>query len=118
RPALHGVGFAIQAGKTVALVGPSGAGKTTAAQLLMRFWDPDQGQVQMNGTDLRRYKLDDLRQQIALVSQDTYLFNDTLRSNILIARPDANEEELRAAIAHAALTDLVEVLPDGLDAMV
>jgi ATP-binding cassette subfamily C protein CydCD len=118
RPALQGVGFAIPAAKTVALVGPSGAGKTTAAQLLMRFWDPDQGQVAMNGTDLRQYKLDDLRRQIALVSQDTYLFNDTLRSNILIARPDATEAELRTAIAHAALSDLVAVLPDGLDAMV
>jgi ABC-type multidrug transport system fused ATPase/permease subunit len=118
RPALQGVGFAIPAAQTVALVGPSGAGKTTAAQLLMRFWDPDQGQVAMNGTDLRQYKLDELRQQIALVSQDTYLFNDTLRSNILIARPDASEAELRSAIAHAALSDLVEVLPDGLEAMV
>jgi len=72
----------------------------------------------MNGTDLRQYRLDDLRQQIALVSQDTYLFNDTLKSNILIARPDATEGELDAAIAHAALHDLVEALPDGLDAMV
>ena len=118
RPALQGVSFAIPAAKTVALVGPSGAGKTTAAQLLMRFWDPDRGLVTMNGTDLRQYRLDDLRQQIALVSQDTYLFNDTLKSNILIARPDATEGELDAAIAHAALHDLVEALPDGLDAMV
>jgi len=118
RPALQNVGFAIPAAKTIALVGPSGAGKTTAAQLLMRFWDPDHGHLAMNGTDLRQYRLDDLRQQIALVSQDTYLFNDTLRSNILIARPDATEADLRAAIAHAALSDLVAVLPDGLDAMV
>jgi ATP-binding cassette subfamily C protein CydCD len=84
----------------------------------MRFWDPDQGGVAMNGIDLRQYKLDDLRQQIALVSQDTYLFNDTLRSNILIAKPDASPEEMTAAIAHAALSDLVEALPDGLEAMV
>jgi ATP-binding cassette subfamily C protein CydCD len=118
RSALQGVGFTIPAGKTVALVGPSGAGKTTAAQLLMRFWDPDQGAIAMNGTDLRQYRLDALRQQIALVSQDTYLFNDTLRANILIARPDAHADELRAAIDHAALSDLVEALPDGLDAMV
>jgi ATP-binding cassette subfamily C protein CydCD len=118
RSALQDVAFAIPAGKTVALVGPSGAGKTTAAQLLMRFWDPDQGGVAMNGTDLRHYKLDELRRQIALVSQDTYLFNDTLRSNILIARPDASDDQLRAAIAHAALSELVEILPDGLDAMV
>ena len=118
RPALQGIGFAIPAAQPVALVGPSGAGKTTAAQLLMRFWDPDQGAVSMNGTDLRQYKLDDLRRQIALVSQDTYLFNDTLKSNILIARPDASEAELRAALDHAALRDLVEALPDGLNAMV
>jgi ATP-binding cassette subfamily C protein CydCD len=118
RPALKGVSVAIPAGKTVALVGPSGAGKTTAAQLLMRFWDPDQGRVAMNGTDLRQYKLDALRRQIALVSQDTYLFNDTLRSNIMIARPDASEAELRVALAHAALDDLVEALPEGLDAQV
>ncbi len=72
----------------------------------------------MNGTDLRQYKLDDLRQQIALVSQDTYLFNDTLRTNILIAKPGASGAELNAAIAHAAFSDLVDALPDGLDAMV
>jgi ATP-binding cassette subfamily C protein CydCD len=118
RPALQGVGFAIPAARTVALVGPSGAGKTTAAQLLMRFWDPDRGRVTLNGTDLRAYRLDDLRRQIALVAQDTYLFNDTLRANILIARPDASEAELRAAIDHAALGDLVAALPEGLDAMV
>ena len=68
----------IPAGKTVALVGTSGAGKTTTAQLLMRFWDPDRGRITLNGADLRDYKLDDLRRLIALVAQDTYLFNDTL----------------------------------------
>ena len=118
RPALQAVGFTIPAGKTVALVGPSGAGKTTAAQLLMRFWDPDQGRVTMNGVDLKQYRLDDLRQRIGLVAQDTYLFNDTLRSNILIARPDSDDAALRAAIDHAALGDLVDALPEGLDTMV
>src|SRR3546814_14142801 len=68
----------------------------------------------LNGADLRDYAIDDLRRRIALVAQDTYLFNDTLRSNILIARPDASEADLLAAIEHASLTDLVETLPDGL----
>jgi ATP-binding cassette subfamily C protein CydCD len=115
RTALNDVSFAIPAGKTVALVGTSGAGKTTTAQLLMRFWDPDQGRITLDGHDLRDYGLDDLRRRIALVAQDTYLFNDTLRANILIARPDASEAELMAAVEHASLAELVAALPDGLD---
>ncbi|MBI3517388.1 MAG: ABC transporter ATP-binding protein [Proteobacteria bacterium] len=118
RLALADVSFEIPAGKTVALVGTSGAGKTTTAQLLMRFWDPDAGRITLNGADLRDYALDDLRRQIALVAQDTYLFNDTLRNNILIARPDATEAALRAAIGHASLGELVDALPDGLDSPV
>ncbi len=118
RAALHDVSFAVPAGKTVALVGMSGAGKTTTAQLLMRFWDPDQGRITVNGSDLRDWKLDDLRRNIALVAQDTYLFNDTLRANILIARPDASEADLLAAVEHASLGDLVAALPEGLDAPV
>src|SRR3546814_16470355 len=84
----------------------------------MRFWYPDGGCVMLNGVDLREYRLDDRRSRIALVAQDTYLFNDTLRSNIMIARPDASEAELMAAIELASLTDLVEVLPAGLDSPV
>jgi ATP-binding cassette subfamily C protein CydCD len=118
RRALADVTFAIPAGKTVALVGTSGAGKTTTAQLLLRFWDPDDGGIALNGVDLRQYKLDDLRRRIALVAQDTYLFNDTLRSNIMIAHPAASEADLMAAIEHASLTELVEALPDGLDSPV
>jgi ATP-binding cassette subfamily C protein CydCD len=118
RRALADVSFAIPAGKTLALVGTSGAGKTTTAQLLMRFWDPDSGRITLNGAELRDYKLDDLRQMIALVAQDTYLFNDTLRANILIARPDASEQELQSAIRHASLSELVATLPDGLDSAV
>jgi ATP-binding cassette subfamily C protein CydCD len=118
RRALSDVSFTIPAGKTVALVGTSGAGKTTTAQLLMRFWDPDKGRITLNGADLKAYKLDDLRKMIALVAQDTYLFNDTLRANILIARPDASETELQAAIRHASLAELVATLPEGLDSPV
>src|SRR4051812_2854094 len=118
RRALSNITVAIPAGKTVALVGTSGAGKTTTAQLLMRFWDPDSGRITLNGADLKDYKLDDLRRMIALVAQDTYLFNDTLRANILIARPDASETELQAAIEHASLSELVANLPDGLESPV
>ncbi|MGL4961993.1 MAG: ABC transporter ATP-binding protein [Inquilinus sp.] len=118
RRALAGVTVEIPAGKTVALVGTSGAGKTTTAQLLMRFWDADEGRITLNGADLRDYNLDDLRRRIALVAQDTYLFNDTLRANILIARPEASEAELAAAIGHASLAELVETLPEGLDSPV
>ncbi|WP_339855402.1 ABC transporter ATP-binding protein [uncultured Nisaea sp.] len=118
RRAIRDFSLKIPAGKTVALVGTSGAGKTTLAQMLMRFWDPDSGRVLMDGTDLKDYRLDDLRGRIALVAQDTYLFNDTLRANIMLARPDASEADLEAAVRHASLGDLVEMLPDGLDTKV
>jgi ABC-type multidrug transport system fused ATPase/permease subunit len=118
RPALHRVNIDVPAGATIALVGPSGAGKTTIAHQLMRFWDPDTGSVLLNGADLKDYKLDDLRERIALVAQDTYLFNDTLRANILIAKPYASPEMLDEAVRMAALDDLVVNLPDGLETKV
>jgi ATP-binding cassette, subfamily B, bacterial len=118
RMALSHVNLTIPSGHTVALVGTSGAGKTTTAQLLMRFWDPQAGRVLLNGHDLRQYALDDVRARVALVAQDTYLFNDTLRRNILIANPQASEEELRQAVHHASLDDLAAALPEGLDSRV
>lgn len=118
RLALSHVDCVIPAGHTAALVGTSGAGKTTTAHLLMRFWDPRSGRVLLNGTDLRDYALDDVRSRVALVAQDTYLFNDTLRRNILIAHPEASEAELRRAVQYASLDDVVAALPEGLDSRV
>ena len=118
RFALDGATFTVPAGRTLALVGPSGAGKTTAAHLLMRFWDPGSGVIRFDGHDLREYRLDDLRDRVALVTQDTYLFNETLRSNILLAKPDATEGELDNAVRRASLGAFVEALPEGLDTRV
>ena len=118
RLALDGATFTVPAGSTLALVGPSGAGKTTAAHLLMRFWDPGSGVIRFDGHDLREHRLDDLRDRVALVTQDTYLFNETLRSNILLARPEATESELDDAVRRASLGAFVEALPDGLETRV
>ena len=118
RPALAAVSFTVPAGATVALVGPSGAGKTTIASLLLRFWDPERGAITLAGHDLRAWTLEDLRRHIALVAQDTHLFNDTLGGNIRIARPDASPADLAAAIERAALGSLVAGLPEGPDTKV
>ncbi len=112
--ALEHVSFTVAPGSTVALVGASGAGKSTVASLLLRFWDPDSGAITCGATPLPRIRLDELRRRIALVAQDTYLFNDTLEANIRLASDTATDAELRAAIDHAALGSFVASLPEGL----
>jgi ATP-binding cassette subfamily C protein CydCD len=112
---LEDINFKVPAGARVALVGSSGAGKTTIANLMLRFWDPKQGRIAIDGHDLRDITLDSLREQIALVAQDTYLFNATLAENILLARPDASPDDLKLAIERAALAEFVASLPAGLE---
>jgi ATP-binding cassette, subfamily B, bacterial len=118
RPALSEIQLDVPAGSTLALVGPSGAGKTTIANLLLRFWDPNGGRILVDGADLHDFELDHLRARMSLVSQDTYLFNDTLRANVRLARPEADEAAILRALEQAALADFVESLPEGLDTMV
>jgi ATP-binding cassette subfamily C protein CydCD len=118
RPALAGVSLAVPAGSTVALVGSSGAGKTTIAHLCLRFWDPDAGEIRLAGQNLKMWRLDELRHEMALVAQDTYLFNDTLRANVLLARPGASAADLTAALERASLGELIESLPEGADTVV
>ncbi len=118
RPALSEIRLEVPAGSTMALVGPSGAGKTTIANLLLRFWDPSSGRILIDGVNLHDFELDHLRARMSLVSQDTYLFNDTLRANVRLARPEADEAAVHLALEQAALADFVASLPEGLDTMV
>jgi ATP-binding cassette subfamily B protein len=116
--ALHGVSFDVQPGQTVALVGRSGAGKTTCANLVMRFWDPSEGHVRLSGHDLRDFELEDLRRRIALVSQDTYLFNASVRDNLRLGKIDASDDEIEEAARQANAHEFINAFPDGYDTVV
>jgi ATP-binding cassette subfamily B protein len=118
RPAVDGVSLDVAPGQLVALVGPSGAGKTTLTSLLARFHEPQQGSIQIDGHDLRSLKLQSVAEAVGLVLQETYLFHGTLRENLLYARPDADQAVLIAACRDAYLDAVVEELPDGLDTIV
>ena len=116
--ALNGVSFTVNAGETVALVGPSGAGKTTIIQLLLRFYDPASGQVLFDGADLKDLARDDFRRHIALVPQDPVIFAASARDNIRYGRPDATDAQVEAAARAAAAHDFLSALPDGYDSYV
>lgn len=118
RPTIESVSFTVGGGETVAIVGPSGAGKTTIASLLLRFFDPDSGRVCIDGIDIARLHPDVVRESIALVSQDAFLFHATIRDNLKIVAPDASDSRLWQVLAAAGAEEFVRSLPAGLDTVV
>jgi ABC-type multidrug transport system fused ATPase/permease subunit len=117
-PVLDGVDLDVPAGRTVALIGPTGSGKTTLTQLVPRFADPTAGRVLLDGADVRDLRLADLRQAVGMVSQDPFLFSTTIRENIAYGRPEATDEEVRRAAGMAQAAGFIEALPDGYDTVV
>jgi ATP-binding cassette subfamily B protein len=118
RTALQGVSFTVEPGQVAAFVGPSGAGKTTITQLVPRFYDPQGGRILVDGHDVKSLTLESLRRDIGIVTQETYLFHDTIASNLRYAKPDATDEELRAAGRAANIDDFVTSLPEGYQTVV
>jgi thiol reductant ABC exporter CydC subunit len=112
---LEDITFSIRQGGRVAVVGPTGAGKSTLVRLALRFWDPTSGIIRLDGQDIRKYTLGDLRHVIGVVAQDTHLFNGTLRDNLLLARADASQDAIDQALEQAQLAEFVRQLPDGLE---
>lgn len=118
RDVLRGVSITVQPGEMVALVGPSGAGKTTIGALIARLYDPTRGSVLLGGVDLRQARRAGVRSAVGVVTQDAHMFHDTVRANLLYARPEASEAEIAAALAAARVDDVVWRLPRGLDTVV
>ena len=117
-PALDGLSFEVDAGQSLGLVGQSGAGKSTVAALLLRFFDPQQGRVEIGGVDIRDYPLETLRGLIAVVSQDTYLFHGTVEDNLRIGKPEASLQELEGAAQAANAHGFIDALPQGYQTVV
>jgi thiol reductant ABC exporter CydC subunit len=117
-PALDGISFHLDQGSQLAVVGPSGAGKSTLIHLLLRFWDYDEGHISLGGHELKTYHGEDLRRMISVVSQQTHLFNDTIRGNLLLAYPDACEHDLIQAASQAQIHEFIQSLPHGYDTWV
>ena len=115
---LHGVDLTVQPGETVAIVGPSGGGKSTLCQLVPRFYDPDSGVVSVDGTDVRRLTQHSLRRAIGIVQQDVFLFADTIRENIRYGKPEATDREVEEAARRAELYDDIAAMPNGFDTYV
>jgi ATP-binding cassette subfamily B protein len=118
RPVLRDVTFDIHAGQIAAFVGPSGAGKSTITQLVPRFYDPQNGRVLIDGHDVKTVTLESLRRDIGIVTQETYLFHDTIASNLRYAKPDATLEELKAACKAANIDDFISTLPQQYETIV
>ena len=117
-PALRGISLTVPAGQTVALVGPSGGGKSTTINLIPRFYDPNGGRILIDGTDIREATLDSLRRSMALVAQEATLFDDSIAANIAYGRPGASRAEIEAAARAAAAHDFIANLPQGYDTVV
>lgn len=118
RTVLDGISFRIAAGQAVAFVGPSGGGKTTITQLVPRFYDPQEGRVLIDGHEVRTIELETLRRNIGIVTQETYLFHDTIANNLRYGKPDATDAELQAAARSASIADFIASLPDGYQTVV
>lgn len=118
QPALKNISFTVSPGETLALVGRSGSGKSTASSLFLRFYDADSGEVQVDGIDVEQYKLTSLRQQFAYVSQQVVLFNDTVAKNIAYGKPKASKDEIIAAAKSAHVMEFVDNMPEGLETII
>ncbi|PQP52863.1 ABC transporter ATP-binding protein, partial [Mycolicibacterium austroafricanum] len=115
---LHGISFTARPGQVVALVGPSGAGKSTIASLAARLYDVHSGAIRLNGTDIRDVTFASLKDTVGMVTQDGHLFHESIRANLMLAAPEATDDELWAALRRARLDDVVAAMPDGLDTVV